>query len=179
MDRSRGEILKQKSREVAISMEDPNKFAMEGPPTPLLYLLPLPAHRNTDQRERGWEGDDLDGSRTDTGWTARSSSRDRQQSVMLYCRGKVPRHGVAEFFWHTGPQLELRVPAMSPQKMTLSLSSNSSLVCKKLTNCTVFIYDISLNSHGSNPCCLFFKPENWARLLGEGNIFSYSKTYER
>ena len=52
MDRSRGEILKQKSREVAISMEDANEFAMEGPPTPLLYLLQLPAHRNTDQRER-------------------------------------------------------------------------------------------------------------------------------
>ena len=33
-------------------MEDANEFAMEGPPTPLLYLLQLPAHRNTDQRER-------------------------------------------------------------------------------------------------------------------------------
>ena len=73
---------------LTISMEDAYEFTMEGPPTPQLYLLPLPAH--THGAERGWEGDDWGGSRIEHKGPARSSSRDQLGKMLLYWRGKGP-----------------------------------------------------------------------------------------
>ena len=41
-------------------MEDTYEFAMEGPPTPLLYLLPLLARTHAEQREDEREMIELD-----------------------------------------------------------------------------------------------------------------------
>ena len=41
-------------------MEDAYEFTMEGPLTPLLYLLPLPAHTHMEQREDEREMIELD-----------------------------------------------------------------------------------------------------------------------
>ena len=48
-------------------MEDAYEFTMEGPPTPLHYLLPLPAHTHMEQREDEREMTEVDRGQSTSG----------------------------------------------------------------------------------------------------------------